>query len=66
MATPTSARELRAAIAANRRKYWQVAAGAGMHPATLSGYLNERKPLTPAIAERIRRGIGDDGGPAAA
>ena len=53
IAPPPSAADLRAAIARSRIYAFHIAAELRMHPGTLSGYLNERRPLPPDLASRI-------------
>jgi hypothetical protein len=51
--SPTTAADLRAAIARHNIPIFLVAATAGRHPATLGRWLNERAPLPPDAAQRI-------------
>lgn len=50
--TPTAA-DLRAAIARHRLKLYIIAPRVGLHPANLSVVLNEHRPLSPELAQRL-------------
>jgi hypothetical protein len=52
-----SAADLRAALARSRVYAFHVAAELRMHPGTLSGYLNERRPLPADLAGRVADAI---------
>jgi hypothetical protein len=52
-----SAADLRAMVARSRKPRYLVAAEAGMHPTTLGLLLNERRPLSADVAERIVRAV---------
>jgi plasmid maintenance system antidote protein VapI len=60
---PTTAADIRAAIARRRPRLhlYEVAARIHLHPVSLSAILNERRPLDPALAERILRVIESTG-----
>jgi plasmid maintenance system antidote protein VapI len=60
--TKTTAADLRSAFARRRPRMWlyELAVKAHLNPTTLSAVLNEHRPLTPALAERIARAIGGD------
>ena len=49
--------DFRAAIARHRLRIYDLAPRVGMHPAKLGAVLNERAPLTPAIAARLTEAI---------
>lgn len=57
----TTAEHLRVALARRvpRPRLYRVAAFAHLHPVTLSAILNERKPLTRDLADRILRAIAE-------
>jgi hypothetical protein len=59
--TTTTAADLRAALARRRPKLhlYEVAALVRLHPVALSAILNERRPLDPELAGRVRRVIED-------
>jgi plasmid maintenance system antidote protein VapI len=49
--------DFRAEIARRRLRIYDLAPHVGMHPAKLGAVLNERAPLTPAIAARLTEAI---------
>jgi plasmid maintenance system antidote protein VapI len=55
-AIPTAA-ELRELITERGVKLYALAARIGIHPTRLGQLLNGRVPLTPAVADRIRRAV---------
>lgn len=48
-----SAADLRAMVARTRRPRYVIATAAGMHPTTFSMLLNEKRPLSSDLIERI-------------
>jgi len=57
--TPTAA-DLRAEIARRRQKLYVIAPRVGLHPNNLSLVLQEHRPLTPELAERIMRALDEE------
>lgn len=53
---PTAAK-LRARIAEQRIRVYELAPAVGLHPTRLGQVLNERLPLTPELSERIQRAL---------
>jgi plasmid maintenance system antidote protein VapI len=51
--------DLRAAIARRRIPLFKLAAVVGLHPTTLGQMLNERKPLTQTVAERLTEALNE-------
>ena len=49
--------DLRALIARKRAKIYLIAGQLGVHPSRLSLVLNEREPLSPALATRIAEAL---------
>jgi plasmid maintenance system antidote protein VapI len=67
MPAPTvapTAGDLRAEIARRRLKLYVLAPLVRMHPNNLSQVLRERRPLTPDLAARLMRVIGEAAPPA--
>lgn len=54
-----TAADLRAEIARARIPLYLVAAAARCHPAVLGRILAEKRPLKPALAERVLRAIAE-------
>jgi plasmid maintenance system antidote protein VapI len=54
-----TAADLRALLARRRPRLhiYELAAAIRLHPATVSAILNERRPLSPGLAEQIVRAI---------
>jgi hypothetical protein len=52
-----NASDLRALRARKRVLLYDLAVRVRLNPATLSAVLNEKKPLPPALAERIRHAL---------
>ncbi|HEY4658200.1 MAG TPA: helix-turn-helix transcriptional regulator [Gemmatimonadaceae bacterium] len=48
-----TAADLRALVARSRMARYQLAARIGLHPTTLGMILNERRPLSADVAERV-------------
>jgi hypothetical protein len=57
--TSPSAADLRACRATRRMPLYVLAARVQLNPTTLGAVLNERVPLPPDLAERIRRVLED-------
>jgi plasmid maintenance system antidote protein VapI len=55
--------EIRAEIGRTRIKLYTLAALVGLHPTHLGRVLNERTPLTPALAARIQAALKTWGAP---
>jgi plasmid maintenance system antidote protein VapI len=55
MSTPA---EFRAELARRRIRLYDLAPRVGVHPTRLGAILNERIPLTTAIAEKIQEALG--------
>jgi plasmid maintenance system antidote protein VapI len=53
---PTAA-DIRAELARHRLKLYLVAARVGIHPANLSMMLNEHRPLSSDLAQRLMQAI---------
>ena len=49
----TTPADLRARIARDRIPIFRLAAEVGIHPSNLGMMLNERRPLPPAVAQRV-------------
>jgi hypothetical protein len=60
------AAELRAELAQHLIPIYQLAAEVNLHPAHLGQVLRGRRPLSPELAERIKRVIWQEGGQDAA
>jgi len=60
MQTSPTAADIRARIEYYRLKRYVIAVRVGIHPNNLSGILQERRPLTPALAERLMRAIDEE------
>jgi plasmid maintenance system antidote protein VapI len=56
----TTAADFRAAIGRYRLKVYHLASLVGLHPSRLSLILNEKRPLTRDVAERLARAIEDE------
>jgi plasmid maintenance system antidote protein VapI len=54
---PLTPADFRAEIARRQLRIYDLAPHVGMHPAKLGAVLNERAPLTPAIAARLTEAI---------
>lgn len=57
LTTPPTAADIRAELARRRLKLYRIAPRIGLHPNNLSLVLQERRPLSPDLAERIMRAI---------
>ena len=68
MDTPTdaglSAADFRGLIGRHRLRVYHLASLVGLHPSRLSLILNERAPLTRALADRLARAIAEETRPA--
>lgn len=49
--------DLRATIARKQIPLFKLAAAVGLHPTTLGQMLNERKPLTQTVVERLTEAL---------
>lgn len=61
---PPTAADIRAELARHRVKLYVIAPRVGLHPANLSGILQERRPMPPDLPERIMRAIAEEARPA--
>ena len=57
MGAAPSAGDLRGEIGRHRVPKYRLASAAGMHPARLSAFLNEKLPLRPEMARRIEEAL---------
>jgi plasmid maintenance system antidote protein VapI len=55
-----SADDVRAECARRRLPLYMLAAKVGLHPVRLGRFLNGHRPLSPELAERIRRALDTD------